>query len=222
MPGQSATPAAAQTGLPAPAQTTATDPDRLAVAAPQAGAAVMPVMQATTVAPAIPMTTTAPQQAVAPPHQQIAAALVGATAPHSLTLRLSPEALGQVEIHISRPPDGPASVRIAVERPSTLQLLHQDQPELQRALDQAGLPPDRSISLHLAQPEPPPALPLHTAAAASPGPGQDASSSGMGSNAQGGTGQHANRPPRGLTAAPDTPAESQTIAWQRIGIDVTA
>ena len=71
-----------------------------------------------------------------------------------LTLRLDPPELGHVQIRIDRPPDAPARVEITVEKPETLTLLLRDQPQLQRALDQAGVPPDgRSVTFHIATAE---------------------------------------------------------------------
>jgi flagellar hook-length control protein FliK len=71
-----------------------------------------------------------------------------------LTLRLDPPELGHVQIRIDRPADAPARVDITVERTETLTLLLRDQPQLQRALDQAGVPPDgRSVTFHVAATE---------------------------------------------------------------------
>ena len=72
-----------------------------------------------------------------------------------LTVRLDPPELGQVQVRIDRPPDAPARVEITVEKPETLTLLLRDQPQLQHALDQAGVPPEgRSVTFHIASPEP--------------------------------------------------------------------
>ncbi len=94
----------------------------------------------------------------AAPAAQIAPALVSLVAhadgTQRLTMRLDPPELGQVQIRIERPPDAPARVDITVEKPETLTLLLRDQPQLQRALDQAGVPPDgRSVTFHVATPE---------------------------------------------------------------------
>jgi flagellar hook-length control protein FliK len=112
------------------------------------------------------LTTTAPQvaapQAGAPqgasPAAQLAPALVQmahtADGTQRLTVRLTPPDLGQVQIRIDRPTDAAAHVDITVEKPETLTLLLRDQPQLQRALDQAGVPAEgRSVSFHVASPE---------------------------------------------------------------------
>jgi hypothetical protein len=71
-----------------------------------------------------------------------------------LTLHLEPATLGHLQIQIDRAPDATARVDITVQRPQTLELLLRDQPQLQRALDQAGVPQEgRTLTLHLAAPE---------------------------------------------------------------------
>ncbi len=68
-----------------------------------------------------------------------------------LTVRLDPPELGQVQIKIDRPSDAPARVEITVQKQETLTLLLRDQPQLQRALDQAGVPADgRTVTFHIA------------------------------------------------------------------------
>src|SRR6185503_14296221 len=119
----------------------------------------------------------------ASPAAQLAPALVqmghapdGAT---RLTVRLDPPELGHVEVRIERPPEAPARVEITVEKAETLTLLLRDQPQLQHALDQAGVPPEgRSVTIHIAAAEPGsrsdgPAAPLP--GAASTGPAGDGS-----------------------------------------------
>ena len=99
--------------------------------------------------------------APASPASQVAPALVSlGHAPDGaqrLTMRLDPPELGQVQMRIDRPPDAPARVEITVEKAETLTLLLRDQPQLQHALDQAGVPPEgRSVTFHVASPEPAP------------------------------------------------------------------
>jgi flagellar hook-length control protein FliK len=137
-----------------------------------------------------------------------------------LTLRLEPPELGHVEIRIDRPPEAPARVDITVERPETLTLLLRDQPQLQRALDQAGVPPDgRSVTFHVATPEPGP----RADGAQAPGPGAGSAGTGdasYGASRQGGS------PARGEFAdADDTEADFARVAlpgWVRAGLDITA
>ncbi|MBN9563705.1 MAG: flagellar hook-length control protein FliK [Alphaproteobacteria bacterium] len=95
------------------------------------------------------------------PAQQIAAPLValgtGPDQSRRMTVRLDPAALGAVQVRVDRPKEGPARVEITVERPETLSLLLRDQPQLQRALDQAGIPSEgRNVVLQIAAPDPQP------------------------------------------------------------------
>ena len=74
-----------------------------------------------------------------------------------VTMRLDPPELGRVQVRIDRPTDAPARVEITVEKAETLTLLLRDQTQLQRALDQAGVPAEgRSVTFHVASPEPAP------------------------------------------------------------------
>jgi hypothetical protein len=95
------------------------------------------------------------------PAQQIAAPLValgsGPDQSRRMTVRLDPAALGAVQVRVDRPKEGPARVEITVERPETLSLLLRDQPQLQRALDQAGIPSEgRNVVFQVAAPDPQP------------------------------------------------------------------
>jgi len=68
-----------------------------------------------------------------------------------LDLALHPAALGDVAIRIVRGADGATAVHIDVARPEALAALHRDAPQLQAALDRAGLPAAaRSVTLALA------------------------------------------------------------------------
>ena len=120
------------------------------------------LLPASTPAPAAASSTpvsASPRPAVASPADQVAPVLVSmahaADGAQRMTLRLEPPDLGHVEIRIDRTADAPAHVNITVERPETLILMLRDQPQLQRALDQAGVPPDgRSVTFHIATAEP--------------------------------------------------------------------
>lgn len=110
----------------------------------------------------IPGTTTVTAPVSSPlapsPATQIAPALVqmghASDGSQRLTVRLDPPDLGHVQIRIDRPAEAPAHVEITVEKPETLTLLLRDQPQLQRALDQAGVPAEgRSVTFHVATPE---------------------------------------------------------------------
>jgi len=119
-----------------------------------------------------------------------------------VTVQLNPEELGHVQVRIDRAPDGSAAVQVVVERPETLKLLIQDQAQLHRALDQAGLSQDgRSLNLSLGSPS-----------SGNPDAGTGAPGQGFG-------GQPDRRP------SGRTPVQTAAIAhaaWQRAGIDITA
>ncbi len=145
---------------------------------------------------------------------------------HRMTLRLNPVELGLVEIRIDRPVDAPTQVRIMVERPETLTLLLRDQTQLERALDQAGLPPDgRSLSIQVG-PVTPPAPPVDPPTQT--GSGQ----AGTGANLADGSAGSQDGPPRqdrpgfGSHAADGARTEPGTIPgrprWLRAGLDITA
>jgi flagellar hook-length control protein FliK len=171
---------------------------------------------------ALPATLTA---AAPSPAAQVAPALVALThAPDGaprLTLRLDPPELGLVQIRIERPQDAPARVEITVQRQETLTLLLRDQPQLQTALNQAGVPLDgRSITFHLVAPEP-----VARSDGSAPNSGTDfAGQSGNGADGasrQGGSAQQ--RSADGMDDNNDanfTPIAVPT--WLRAGLDITA
>jgi hypothetical protein len=175
--------------------------------------------------PAAPPTSAAVGAAPTAPAAQVAPALVslGQTTDGTqrITMRLEPPELGQVQIRIERPADAPARVEITVERSETLTLLLRDQPQLQRALDQAGVPPEgRSIAFHVAPPEPAP----RSEAVTPPPPG--AGAGGLGgefshsmANRGGNHSQHAANHPDDDDAT-FTPVASPR--WMRAGLDITA
>ena len=96
-----------------------------------------------------------PERASAPitarPAEQLAAPLLHFAAKpdgaQSLTIKLDPVELGELRIRIERGGDGPVQVTVEATRPETLRLLHQDEPALHRALDQAGLPAEGRVVL---------------------------------------------------------------------------
>ncbi len=143
-----------------------------------------------------------------------------------LTLRLEPATLGQVEVRIVRPPDGPADVQVTATQPQTLLLLVRDQPLLQQALDRAGIAVDtRNLSFHLAPPTPPTAP--ATASGGAMTQGGLASGSGLG---PGGTATRDNAPRRRRTTVALSPDAVRNAAashppgvhWLRAGLDITA
>lgn len=140
-----------------------------------------------------------------------------------LTLRLDPPELGHVQIRIDRPSDAPARVDITVERAETLTLLLRDQPQLQHALDQAGVPSDgRSVTFHVATPE---AGPRYDGGPPSGGTGTGTGSSSSG-DASYGASHQGGRPARGEFADTDDTntdyARAAPPGWVRAGLDITA
>jgi flagellar hook-length control protein FliK len=153
------------------------------------------------------------------PAAQVAPALLSlARAPDGaprMTLTLQPPELGQVEIRIDRPTDAPARVEISVERPDTLTLLQHDQPQLQRALDQAGVPAEgRSLTLQIANPP------------ATGGHGLNAGAGGAGGGTDPGGSGRGTAPAQQGDANGDDEALSDAVLplprWLRAGLDITA
>jgi Flagellar hook-length control protein FliK len=161
----------------------------------------------------------------ASPAAQIAPALVqmghASDGAQRLTLRLDPPELGHLQIRIERPPDAPARVEITVEKSETLTLLLRDQPQLQRALDQAGVPADgRSVTFHVAAPEASP--PSETATAPAP----SVASGGLSGDASHGAPWQDSQSGRQDASTPDAGETELTpialAGWLRGGLDITA
>lgn len=202
------------------------------VTAPAAPIAAMSSLPATSSVPT-PMSAAATPGTPHPsPAAQITPALVSMShAPDGaqrLTMKLEPPELGQVHIQIDRPTDDtPARVAITVERPETLQLLLRDQPQLQRALDQAGVPAEgRSITFHVTTPEP--AARTETAMAPTP-TGSSAAMGGDLSHSASRQGGRSSQPgaETGASGASDDNEDLGAIAvtptrWLRAGLDITA
>jgi flagellar hook-length control protein FliK len=214
------------------ADTSITTPATMPVATPLAlhplpgDAATAP---AATSASAAPASASNPQ--LASPAAQVAPALVAmGHAPDGaqrLTMRLAPPELGQVEIRIDRPPDAPARVDITVEKTETLTLLLRDQPQLLRALDQAGVPPEgRSVTFHVVAPEPPTRLD----ATSIPSPSGAASNGLAGEYSQGASRQGGQSAQQQQQTAPDGSDEAALAdgapppwaRWSSAGLDITA
>lgn len=130
--------------------------------------------------------------------------------PQVTTIQLDPVELGRVEIRIERSTDGPAKVELAAERPDTLLRLVHDQPQLQHALDQAGIPQSgRTITFSLAP--------------------DNASTSASFSNSadngnQNGQGQRSQQGYAGpnATASDIIDSNLSSPVWTRTGLDITA
>jgi flagellar hook-length control protein FliK len=57
----------------------------------------------------------------------------------SFEIRLDPADLGRIDVRIDIDRNGQVTSHLTVEKPETLSMLRQDAPQLQRALDDAGL-----------------------------------------------------------------------------------
>jgi flagellar hook-length control protein FliK len=113
-----------------------------------------PIATAAAVSPSAAPAHAAPA-AVPAPAAQIGSALLtlgpAADGSQQMTLRLHPAELGVVQVQIGRSDTGAAHVEITAEKADTLRALLRDQPQLHRALDDAGVPAaGRTITFHAA------------------------------------------------------------------------
>jgi hypothetical protein len=70
-----------------------------------------------------------------------------------ISMQLTPDSLGRVDITVDQPKDGAVTVRLTADNPQTLAMLEQDKASLDTTLDRAGLASaDRVVSFHLAAP----------------------------------------------------------------------
>lgn len=181
--------------------------------APAAATSPVPVQPAPVVPP--PVASAVPVPVPPGPAAQLGAAFVALPSgkdgsPQSLIIRLDPKELGRVQIKLERTADGPARVDLAVERPDTLLLLMQDRSGLDRALTEAGIPPNgRTLSFSLGDP----------GTGSGPGSGSGGGSGGQAAHGGGAsTGHHA--PDGGWPDGRER--RSREAAWVRAGIDITA
>jgi hypothetical protein len=168
---------------------------------------------------------TSPASRPASPAAQMAPVLVSlghkSDGTQRLTMRLDPPELGRVQVCIDRPAGAPARVEITVEKIETRTLLLRDQPQLQHALDQAGVPAEgRSVTFHIAPPEPAP----RSEQSAVPAPGTATGGpSGDGSH---GASRNGGQPDRHQPGAPDSGDTQFTPVapprWARAGLNITA
>ena len=164
------------------------------------------------------------------PAQQAASALVsfgGSQGTHHVTVQLNPLELGRLQIRIDQPNDGAARVTLTAERPQTLDLLVHDQGELQRALDQAGVPAEgRSVTFHLAAATPD--LQADPSRTASPPPSSGSAAGDLSGGSHGGAQQGPQREgsaagqPRMAGGSPQQDDTPRAARWLRTGIDITA
>ena len=73
------------------------------------------------------------------PAQQIAVQVARGSAGETIVVSLKPAELGAVEVSLELGADGRMSAHVAVERPETLELIQRDAPQLERALQDAGI-----------------------------------------------------------------------------------
>jgi hypothetical protein len=203
--------------VPAAAADTSAQVDLSALAAP-AAAASAPAAAVQSQIKVTPAHGDADGSAAPSPTAQVTPALASiaqaSDGSSRLTLRLDPAELGHVEIRIERPHDAPARVEITADRPETLALLQRDQPQLQRALDQAGVPADRSLTFHAGG----------TGTASGDTGGQGAFGAGTSGHSGGGSQRWAGRSqPRGAVDNQDSIQQPYTPSrWMRAGLDITA
>ena len=178
-----------------------------------------------------PPTLAAKPAILAAPAQQIASALMeigtGVGGSHLLTLRLHPEALGEVQVRIEHGADAPAQVEITVTRAETLALLRADSTALGHALDQAGIPSqDRSVTFFLAPPPTGDGFP-HAGLGQQMSEQQMAGQQMMGQGFSTGSGRQHGAAGDGSGLGQDAGgtvpvSASVTVGWTRAGLDITA
>jgi hypothetical protein len=223
----------------------ASAPVEAAVASAVAGTAPAPPGPAVP-APAAP-SAAGPAPAAPAPAAQVAPALLSmARSPdggQQMTLRLHPAELGMVQVDIDRGSAGGAAVRISVEKPDTMQALLRDQPQLHKALDDAGVPSTgRTVTFTLA-PDAPLAASGNPAPDSGPGGRHDPAPRAGDSAPAAGTGQGGAEPQgggrsgyqsrdqdtyaggrRGGSQGTSASGGGQTAGrqWLRVGLDITA
>jgi flagellar hook-length control protein FliK len=197
------------------------------LAVPVAGFAPEPAGPAAAPVRATPVTPAAPT----PPAAQIAPALLSlgqaADGSQQMTLRLHPAELGVVQVQIGRTATGSAHVEITVEKTATLQALLEDQPQLHRALDDAGVPAaGRTVTFHTA---PPPSMAAggNGSSLLAPNQGNAFGSSGNGLSGGGKSSNTSNEPGYDLGSRRQSqPSENRSrpigATSYRIGIDIIA
>ncbi len=132
---------------------------------------------------------------------------------NTVTLRLDPVGLGHVQVRIDRDPAGTPTIQVSAEHPDTLRLLVADQPQLHRALDDAGVASDgRTLSFSLDTP----------GGSAPGGSGGNAPGSSADGGAAGQQGGHRGARPAFAAVVDEDVAFPIPPAWLRAGVDITA
>ncbi len=107
---------------------------------PIAGA-IQPSLQpaATQTQPALTVTAATPSQAVPLGGLAMEIAASANSGKSRFEIRLDPADLGRIDVRIDVDRNGQVTSHLTVEKPETLSMLRQDAPQLQRALNDAGL-----------------------------------------------------------------------------------
>ena len=95
--------------------------------------------QVTTVAAVAPGPSSAATVTVPVAGLAIAIAARAHEGSNQFDIRLDPPELGRIDVRLDVDRDGQITSHVTVDRPDTLQLLQSQQPQLERALEQAGL-----------------------------------------------------------------------------------
>jgi flagellar hook-length control protein FliK len=154
-----------------------------------------------------------------------------------MTVRLHPAELGMVQVRIAQAASGVTKVDITADNPATLLALQRDQPQLHRALDDAGIAAaGRTVTFHVAQPaqaanaNAPVAANGHGTSQQGSAGRANAGTTNADGSAGGGRGNHAARErtayPTSRRAGTPAPAIGTTggaaRTSYRIGLDITA
>ena len=92
-----------------------------------------------TSAPAASLSVTAATNAVPLSGLALEIAVSARSGKSRFEIRLDPADLGRIDVRIDVDRNGRVTSHLTVEKPETLSMLRQDAPQLQRALDEAGL-----------------------------------------------------------------------------------
>ncbi|HEX7790644.1 MAG TPA: flagellar hook-length control protein FliK, partial [Afipia sp.] len=137
--GKAAPQAEHHAAAPTPQQTLLTDPGLL----PPAGIQPQPIQSHAANLTAVPVTpaNTALADSVPVPLNGLAAdiALRAAGGNSRFEIRLDPAELGRIDVRLDVDKHGNVTSHLTVERPATLDMLRRDAPQLQQALEDAGL-----------------------------------------------------------------------------------